>query len=119
MRIAMTGLAFAASLLAAVPGSEAMAVERSGWSRFQDPERHVSFEFPAHIFQQEATDGGERGAVFSTADGRRGFVCSASSIAAIRRRSVNWSASRNTGPKGFTMCGRPRVSMLPRGCAAA
>jgi hypothetical protein len=37
MRIAMTGLAFAASLLAAVPGSEAVAVERSGWSRFQDP----------------------------------------------------------------------------------
>jgi hypothetical protein len=70
MRIAMTGLAFAASLLAVVPGSEAVAVDRSGWSRFQDPERHVSFEFPAHIFQQKATDGGERGAVFSTADGR-------------------------------------------------
>ena len=68
MRHALIGLAFAA--LAAVPGSEAVAVERSGWSRFQDPERHVSFEFPAHIFQQEATDGGERGAVFSTADGR-------------------------------------------------
>jgi hypothetical protein len=68
MRHALIGLAFAA--LAAVPGSEAVAVERPGWSRFQDPERHVSFEFPAHIFQQEATDGGERGAVFSTADGR-------------------------------------------------
>jgi hypothetical protein len=47
MRYALIGLAFAVSLLAAVPGSEAVAVERSGWSRFQDPERHVRGTVPA------------------------------------------------------------------------
>ncbi len=75
MRHALTGLAFAASLVAAAGGTEALAVERSGWSRFHDPERHMSFEFPAHIFQQEANHGEHGRGIFD-----RGWTGAASSV---------------------------------------
>jgi hypothetical protein len=87
MRHALIGLAFAASLLAAAPGNEALAVERSGWTRFHDPERHMSLQLPAHIFQQGATDEGEGGAVFSTRDGR------------ARLRLFDFVNSRNQTPR--------------------
>jgi hypothetical protein len=70
MRVALTGLALGVLLLAGTVGGEAFAVERSGWSRFHDPEHRISFQFPAHIFQQDASDEGARGTVFSTTDGR-------------------------------------------------
>jgi hypothetical protein len=70
MRLVLTGVALGVSLVAGAAGGEAFAVDRSGWSRFHDPERRISFQFPAHIFQQDASDEGERGTVFSTADGR-------------------------------------------------
>jgi hypothetical protein len=63
-------IALALTLLAAGAGASAFAVERSGWSQVHDPEHHVSFQFPNHIFRSDAAHGGEQGAVFSTPDGR-------------------------------------------------
>jgi hypothetical protein len=87
MRLALTGLAFTASLVVATLGTEASAVERSGWSRFHDPEHHMSFEYPAHIFHQEVTQEGERDAVFSRRDGR------------ARLRLFGFVNSRNQTPR--------------------
>ena len=87
MRLALTGLAFTASLVVATLGTEASAVERSGWSRFHDPEHHMSFEYPAHIFHQEVTQEGERDAVFSSRDGR------------ARLRLFGFVNSRNQTPR--------------------
>jgi hypothetical protein len=70
MRRALVRLAFGVSLVAGVAGGEAFAVERSGWSRFHDPEHRISFDFPAHIFREDAVAEGESGTVFSTRDGR-------------------------------------------------
>jgi hypothetical protein len=67
MRLALSALALSISLLAGAPVS---ALERSGWSRFHDPEHGISFQFPAHIFRPDATQEGARGTVFSTPDGR-------------------------------------------------
>ena len=70
MRSTLAVLAFGAALLAAATGS-VFAVERSdGWSRFHDPERGVSFQFPAHIFKRDAANEGEGGTVFASRDGR-------------------------------------------------
>jgi hypothetical protein len=86
MRLALSGLAFTASLVVAALGTEASAVG-SGWSRFYDPEHHMSFEFPAHIFDQEVAQEGERGAVFSSRDGR------------ARLRLFGFVNSRNQTPR--------------------
>jgi hypothetical protein len=88
MRVVLPALAVAVALLAGEPG-KAVAVEGSGWSRFHDPKLGISFQFPAHIFPQEATDEGERGAVFSTADGR------------ARLRVVGFVNSRNQTPRSY------------------
>ena len=68
MRVVSTALVLA--LLAVGACAPALAVERSGWSQVYDPERHVSFQFPSHIFRSDAAQGGEQGAVFSTPDRR-------------------------------------------------
>jgi hypothetical protein len=89
MRLALAGLALALGVsLVAGAASAAFAVERAGWSRFHDPERGLSFQFPAHIFRQGAADEGERGTVFSTADGR------------ARLRLFGFVNSRNQTPRG-------------------
>lgn len=83
MRLVITGLALGVSLLAGTLGGEAFA----GWGRFHDPKHRISFQFPAHIFQQDASDEGERGTVFSTADGR------------ARLRLFGFVNSRNQSPR--------------------
>ena len=69
MRLVLAAIALSVSLLVIVR-APAWAVERSGgWTRFHDPERRITFQFPAHIFSQNA-DEGEGGTVFSTPDRR-------------------------------------------------
>jgi len=87
MRLALTVLAFGAGLLVSATGS-ASAIERSGgWTRFHDPERGVSFQFPSHIFNQAGADEGERGTVFASRDGR------------ARLRVFDFVNSRNQTPQ--------------------
>jgi len=119
MRVALTGLALGVLLLAGTVGGEAFAVERSGWSRFHDPEHRISFQFPAHIFQQDASDEGARGTVFSTTDGR------------ARLRLFGFVNGRNQSPRSH-LAGIPEFraerfhyvrttphSTSPRRCATA
>jgi hypothetical protein len=68
MRVISAALALA--LLAAGAVSPSLAVERSGWTQLHDSERHVSLQFPGHIFRSDAGQEGEHGTVFSTPDGR-------------------------------------------------
>jgi hypothetical protein len=72
-----------------VAGNEALAVERSGWSRYHDPERRLSFQFPAHIFRPAAADEGASGTVFATPDGR------------ARLRLFGFVNTRNQTPRSY------------------
>jgi hypothetical protein len=88
MRLAVAALALSGCLLLGPTSSEGWAVERSGWSRFHDPEHRISFQFPGHIFRQDAVDEGERGTVFATRDGR------------ARLRVFGFVNTRNQTPRG-------------------
>jgi hypothetical protein len=89
MRLALAVFTLTASLLAGAAGSEALAVERAGgWSHFHDPEHRIIFQFPGHIFSQEAADQGERGTVFATPDRR------------ARLRLFGFVNTRNQTPRG-------------------
>jgi hypothetical protein len=88
MRRAFAPLVLSALLLVAA-GNETLAVERSGWSRYHDPERGISFQFPAHIFRPAAADEGARGTVFATPDGR------------ARLRLFGFVNTRNQTPRSY------------------
>jgi hypothetical protein len=98
MRRMLATIALSASLLGG--GTTASAVERPGWGRFHDPERGISFHFPAHIFRQAAADDGTRGTVFSTADGR------------ARLRLFGFVNTRNQTPRSY-LAGIPEYRAEP------
>jgi hypothetical protein len=54
MRLVLAAIALSVSLL--VVGTPASAVERAGgWTRFYDPGRRITFQFPSHIFSQNTS----------------------------------------------------------------